>query len=259
MTLQARQVSFSAGNKTLLEDVSTLVRPGEVLALIGPNGAGKTTLLRLLSGEIKPESGQVLLEEKQISSWPEKRLARKRAIMPQQSALDFPFTALDVVMLGRVPHDTAEMENLRVAKAAMQAMDVGHLSQRRYTTLSGGERQRVQLARVFAQVWQSVDENDPAWLLLDEPVAALDLAHQHQVMRWLRERARNNAGVLVILHDLSLAARYADKLLLLQNGKVVLQGEVAQVLQEEILSDVYGLPLMVSFNETVGHHFVVSR
>jgi iron complex transport system ATP-binding protein len=228
--------------RVLLQDVSLQLRPGELLAVLGPNGAGKSSLLRILSGELAPSSGEMLINGQSLDLTPCHVQARLRAVMPQADRLNFPFTVAEVVLLGRTPHAShnGSAQDERIAQEALAAVDALPLAARDYTTLSGGERQRIQLARALAQIWAS-DADTPRYLLLDEPTASLDLAHQHGVLRLLNRFKQRNIGVLAVLHDLNLAARYADRVALLHGGRLVSCGSPLEVLDEHRLGEVYGL------------------
>lgn len=245
MTLETIRVSFKIGDKTLLEEVSLAVAPGEVMAIVGPNGAGKSTLLKLLSGDLRPSSGKVLLQGKPLSDWSSREQARLRAVLPQQSRLNFPFTALEVVLLGRMPHGTGgSRRDYEIALAALSAIGMSHLAQRLYPTLSGGEQQRVQLARVLAQIWEAPPRSK-RYLLLDEPTTSLDLAHQQYTLKIARDFARKGTGVLAILHDLNLAAQYADQVLILREGRQIAWGMPDKVLTSKLIRAAFDLPVLV--------------
>lgn len=246
MNLSARDISVYAGRRALLHEVSLQIKPGELLAVIGPNGAGKSSLLKALSGELQPTGGGITLNGRDLKHWPMKILARMRAVLPQQSNLNFPFVVREVVAMGRSPHGRVAStgHNHAIVEAALAAADVEHLAQRDYTTLSGGERQRVHLARVLTQIWEPAPEG-PRYLLMDEPTSALDLVHQHHVLAVARRFAMDQGvGVLTILHDLNLVAGYADRVAVLQSGRLRRQGTVADVLQPDFLEEVFGIPLL---------------
>lgn len=244
--LEACAIRVVVGGAPLLDDVALNVAPGDVVAIIGPNGAGKSTLLRALAGDVQPADGTVRLLGRPLHAWPVQEQARRRAVLPQQSTLAFAFTAREVVLLGRVPHSggAAGPRDVAIAEAALEAVDAGHLADRWYTTLSGGEQQRVHLARVLAQIWEPIDDQ-PRFLLLDEPTNNLDLAHQHHTLALARRWARQSVGVVVVLHDLNLAAQYADRLVLLYAGRVVAVGTPADVLTPAQIAAVFGLPVQV--------------
>lgn len=231
-------LGYSMAKKPLLSGVSLEVNAGECVAVIGPNGAGKSTLFRLLSGEWNSSEGNIKFNGRRLLDWPVEDLARVRAVMPQSSSLSFPFHVEEVVLMGRMPHDTGREQDLKIVQEVMAQCDVQHLSRRLYPSLSGGERQRVQLARVLAQIWQPV-ETGKRLLLLDEPTSALDLSHQIALMQAVKQVCAADVAVLVIVHDLNLAARFADRLMVLHQGKVAAQGTAEQVVQPEMIKQVF--------------------
>jgi len=231
-----------AGGATLLDDVSVAVGRGEVVALLGPNGAGKTTLLRALCGELPPAAGDVHLEGRSLSAWSPRDRAARLGVLPQSSRLVFPFTAEQVALLGRTPH-VERHESARdreIAGLALRRAGVGALARRDYLRLSGGEQQGVQLARVLAQVWDAPAQGG-RYLLLDEPTASLDLRLQHALLGLARQLAGQGFGVLVSLHDLNLAAQYADRIALLRGGRLLADGAPPQVLTAERIRRVWGV------------------
>ncbi len=240
--LQALQLGCQRGSRHILEQVELTLQPGEVLVVLGTNGAGKSTLLATLTGELAPATGQVLLDQRPLASWSALERARRMAVLPQSSALAFAFQVEEVVAMGRMPHASGQRRDSQILREVMAAADVSHLAARSYLSLSGGERQRVHLARVLAQVWNSAEQG---CLLLDEPTASLDLAHQHLTLQQARQMAARGLAVLVVLHDLNLAARYADRLLLLHEGRVSAQGTPWEVLQVELLEQVFKVPVSV--------------
>ncbi len=240
----ARELRYRAGGRLLLDGVSLSLEPGQVHALLGPNGAGKTTLLRLLAGEQRPESGSIELNARALASLGARELARQRAVLPQVHGLSFAFTGAQVVALGRLPCARhAPAREAEIVREALELAGVGALAERSYPTLSGGERARVQLARVVAQVWEPLSDGVARFLLLDEPTASLDLAHQHDCLRAVRELARRGLGVLVILHDPNLALRYASRATLLRDGRMLATGAPEEVITAEALEQLYGVPV----------------
>ncbi|MBS3965356.1 MAG: heme ABC transporter ATP-binding protein [Methylomonas sp.] len=242
--LSTSGLTLHAGKKRLIADVSLQLHPGEVLAVAGPNGAGKSSLLRALSGELTPVSGDIRLNGRLLADWQPQRIARLRAVLPQHSPLSFRFIVRDVVLMGRSPHRHSHDsgQNLHIVEQAMALTDTTHLAERIYTTLSGGERQRVHLARVLAQIWQA-SADGTRYLLLDEPTSALDLAHQHAVLAIARHFAdREHVGVLAVLHDLNLAALYADRMALLRDGHLMAVGPPEQILASELIRQVFDHP-----------------
>jgi iron complex transport system ATP-binding protein len=246
-SLAACAVSYFVRHKCLLDAVSVRLVPGRVLAVIGPNGAGKSTLLRLLAGEIMPGGGVVRLDGKPFCGWQRRERARRVAVLPQQCTLTAALTSLEVALLGRIPHSSNgdNATDLAIAREALAAMDATHLSSRLFPSLSGGEKSRVQAARVLTQIWEPPADGGGRFLLLDEPTAALDYAHQHDLLTRVRQLISERIGVLVILHDLNLAAQYADDILVMMNGRMVAEGAPKNVFQAGLLSEVFGMPLTV--------------
>lgn len=252
VTLEARGVTVHLGGTPILTEVDLDLRRGEVTVLVGPNGAGKSTLFGVLAGDIAPLAGTVRIiagspvaggsasrELADVSALRPKELSRRRAVQMQDSRLAFSFTARDAVEMGRAPWaGTPEEErDDEVIAAALAAGEVTHLAARQVPSLSGGERSRVAFARLLAQ--------ETEILLLDEPTAALDIRHQEHVIAAARARARAGATVMVIVHDLSLAAAYADRIVLLEGGRVRAVGSPAEVLTAELVSEVYQHPVTV--------------
>ncbi len=232
--------------RVLLGGVCIDVIPGEVHAVLGPNGAGKSTLLRLLAGDIEPDEGGVTLDSRPLPAWPLHQLAQRRAVLPQHDSLRFGFTARQVVALGRLPFAGAgSADDTRIVHEALTATGVEVLANRRYPTLSGGERARVQLARVLAQLWPDARDPSPRYLLLDEPTASLDLAHQYECLKQMRRFAANGGGVLAVLHDPNQALIFSHRVTLLSGGRVFASGRAADVLTADRLSELYGLPLEI--------------
>ncbi|MBE7373979.1 heme ABC transporter ATP-binding protein [Pseudomonas lopnurensis] len=254
--LQAEALSIRRGGRTVLEGVDLALQPGRVLGVLGPNGAGKSTLLGALSGELAPAQGHVRLHGQPLDEWSGSERARCLAVLPQSSTLSFGFRVEDVVAMGRLPHATGLLRDREIVEAALQAADAAHLHGRSYLALSGGERQRVHLARVLAQLWPGAEGQT---LLLDEPTSMLDPLHQHSILQATRAFASQGAAVLVILHDLNLAARYCDRLLLLQDGRPQALGPPDEVLRPEPLKQVFGLDVLIQRHPEQGHPLIVVR
>ncbi|MFF5917222.1 heme ABC transporter ATP-binding protein [Streptomyces flavochromogenes] len=250
---EAVGVRLERGGRAVLDDVGIGVRAGEVLALVGPNGAGKSTLLAALAADLVPSAGEVRIGGRPASGWTPGELALRRAVLPQDAALSFPFAAADVVRMGRAPWagTAREDEDEAAIAEAMAATDVGAFAGRPFSALSGGERARVALARVLSQ--------RTGLLLLDEPTAALDLRHQELVLRVCRERAAAGDAVVVVLHDLGLAAAHADRVAVLHGGRIAVEGPPAEVFEEELLSRVYRQPVEVFPHLRTGVPLVVPK
>lgn len=233
-------LTFEAGRKTLLQQVSCKAPAGELLAVVGANGAGKSTLLGLLSGDITPTAGTIYFEGQPLATQPAARLARRRAILTQQHGMALAFTVHELVMMGRYPYfrGSPSSHDHEIVDRALQLVKLGCLAGRSYPTLSGGEQQRAQLARILAQVWEA----EQGFLLLDEPLTGLDPLHQHHTLTVVRDRVRQQGfGAVVVLHDLNLAAQYADQILLLYEGRMLGHGPPAATLTCENIHQGFGL------------------
>jgi len=256
--IEVDQLCVRTSRATLLESVSLTIEPGKVTALLGPNGAGKSTLLGALCGHIPPAHGTVRIDGRPLSAWTSAAVARVRAALLQDSHMAFAFTAFDVALLGRTPHwrEAETAHDRAIAVAALRTTQTNHLALRTYVTLSGGERQRVQLARVLAQIWDPPSTGH-RYLLLDEPTSHLDLAHQHIILDAARRFARAGTGVLVILHDLSLAAQYADTVVLLSAGRVLTSGRPTAVLTAEHVAQAFGVGARILRDSESPHPVIV--
>ncbi|MGW2205516.1 heme ABC transporter ATP-binding protein [Streptomyces sp. NPDC001774] len=250
---EARGLRVGLGGREVLGGVDTAVRAGEVLALVGPNGAGKSTLLAALAADLPPAAGEVRICGRPAAGWSAPELALRRAVLPQAAALAFPFPVAEVVRMGRAPWagTGGEDEDEAAVAEAMAATEVEEFADRPFSALSGGERARVALARVLAQ-------RTPL-MLLDEPTAALDLRHQELVLRVCRERAAAGVAVVVVLHDLGIAAAHADRVGVLHGGRIAVDGPPAEVFEEALLSRVYRQPLEVLPHPRTGVPLVVPR
>ncbi|MEU0645599.1 heme ABC transporter ATP-binding protein [Streptomyces umbrinus] len=236
---EAEALHVRLGGREVLSGVDVTARAGEVLALVGPNGAGKSTLLGALAADLPAAAGVVRVHGRPASDWSAQELALRRAVLPQSAALSFPFAVEEVVRMGRAPWagQPEEDEDEAAVAAAMAATEVTDFAGRSFSALSGGERARVALARVLAQRTRL--------LLLDEPTAALDLRHQELVLRVCRARAHAGDAVVVVLHDLGLAAAYAHRVVILRAGRAVADGRPAEIFTDRLLSDVYQQPVEV--------------
>jgi iron complex transport system ATP-binding protein len=233
--LTARGLGVTLSGRVVLKDVSLALQARHLVALVGPNGAGKTTLLRSLAGLI-PSDGTIEIGGQALSSLPLRERAKRFGYLPQGHVVHWPLPARDIVALGRYPHGATDPARLsprdtEAVLRAMQAVDVMHFSERRVTELSGGERSRVALARVLAV--------EAPVILADEPTASLDPRHQIDVMKNLRTTADNGVLVIVVTHDLGLAARFADHVLVLREGRLVSQGTPSVALSEQVMADVF--------------------
>lgn len=252
--LSVKNLSAQVEQVQLLEDISLKLGAGEVVALIGPNGSGKTSLLKCITGELNRSSGSVDFNCRSMDSYAQPELAKLVAVLPQKSVLNFPFTAQEVVALGRSPHDSGQTRNQEIVADVLEYLDASYLSDRFYTRLSGGEQQRVQLARVLAQIW---DESDrPRLLLLDEPSSYFDLAHQQLLIELVRKIASRNIAVLIVLHDVNLATACADQVAVMSCGRLVTCGEPKEVVTPEVLRSVFSVETRFLHDPVSGESFV---
>ncbi|HDY8068354.1 TPA: heme ABC transporter ATP-binding protein [Vibrio vulnificus] len=248
VVLRGQNLTLQYGQRRVLDQINIEFRAGEVVALLGPNGAGKSTLLKLLSGEI-PSSHDIEYFGKAASRWNSAKLARHLGLLPQSSSLTFPFLAKEVVELGAIPLALSQAEVKTIAEKYMTITDVVHLADSLYPALSGGEKQRLHFARVLTQLDQSGDKKI---LMLDEPTSALDLAHQHNTLRVAKQFAKEqNACVIVVLHDLNLAAQYADRMVILHRGEIVVDARPEEALTPEIIDAVYGYKALIGRHPTL--------
>ncbi|MHC6223966.1 heme ABC transporter ATP-binding protein [Pseudomonas sp. X10] len=254
--LEVEHLHLRRGSTAVLHDISLTLAPGQVLGVLGPNGAGKSSLLGALCGELAPSQGQVRLLGRELMEWSGQERARRLAVLPQVSSLGFAFRVEEVVGLGRLPHASGQARDQEIIETALRAADAWHLVGRSYLALSGGERQRVHLARVLAQLWPG---EEGATLLLDEPTSMLDPLHQHTTLQAVRSFADHGAAVLVILHDLNLAARYCDRILLLEQGRCHALDTPQQVLRPEALKAVFGIEVLVQPHPERGHPLIITR
>ena len=243
--LKARNITIKYGSCEVLRDVSFELKTGEIVAVLGANGAGKTTLIRALNGTLPVSTGEIMLDRKAISAFSRREIAQNIAVVAQENETKFPVTVLQFVLSGRFARGSAfgwETENdLEIAEDALNKCDLADYDSRLMNELSGGERQRVVLARALA--------TEAKILLLDEPTANLDLAHQALMFRLVRERCRKHGNAaIVITHDLNLASEFADRIMLVKDGRIFAIGEPQHVLREENLKEVFDVQVLLDEN-----------
>jgi iron complex transport system ATP-binding protein len=248
--LRADSISIKYGPCDVVRGVSFELRGGRIAALLGPNGAGKTTLIRSLNGTVPVSDGRIELDGRPLRSYSRRDIAKRIAVVAQENETKFPISVLEYVLAGRFANGSAfgweTGEDIAIAKNALERCDLGGFAERLMNELSGGERQRVVLARALA--------TDARVLLLDEPTANLDLAHQAMMFRLVRERCRDdNASAIVITHDLNLAAEFADEVILLKNGEVFASGTPKEVLTAANISGVFNIPVLLDVNPASGN------
>jgi iron complex transport system ATP-binding protein len=240
--INVKNLSHSFGENLVLQNITFQIPSKDFFIIIGPNGSGKTTLMKVISGILKPQNGRVVIMDRSIDQYHRKALARTIAFVPQMLSVDFPFTVTEMVLMGRSPYlgilGLEEEKDMEIARQAIAFTGMENLAHRKLDQLSGGEQQRVFIARAICQ--------EPDVMLLDEPTASLDLAYQVRIMD-LMERLKNEKGITIVMvsHDVNLAAMYADHLLLLHDGQVLCQGLPDEVLTYKTLEEAYGCTLLV--------------
>jgi iron complex transport system ATP-binding protein len=255
--LRLDKIRSAPWGTSLLRDISFELNAGEILGIIGPNGAGKTSLLQTITGDLSTSGGELFFLGKKLPDWKARPRARVLAVLPQLSLLNFPYTVEEVIMLGRTPHSGGYRADKAILQQVMLATDTECLQQRIYTRLSGGEKQRVQLARVFAQIWRGED-TEPRLLLLDEPTAALDLAHQQLIMDSLRALTQTGCAIAMVAHDFNLLSAIADKITVLRDGSQVTFGAPEAVLSRDIFAKAFDVEVSITSHPDTGRPLVIS-
>ncbi len=250
--LKAKGVYFRPHGVEILPPTDVEFTEGQLTALLGPNGAGKSTLLKLLSGDITSR-GDVIYHQDQLRSLTIKALARRRVVLPQESFLSFSFTVREVVSLGDIDDEAKHLID-----RCLEEVDLLKLSDRSYLTLSGGQKQRCQMARVLLQIYDSIERGFKPVVFLDEPTSALDMPHQHHILKVGHDLSRQqNLCVIVVLHDLNLATQYADRVVMMKEGRIVQDGSVSEVMQEGTVSDVYDYEVEILQHK--GKHLIIPK
>lgn len=246
MKLQANHISFQVHGKTILEETSMQFESGKFYVIMGANGAGKSTLLKILSGNLKSNTGSVQLGERDISRYSTAQLARIRAVLSQHYSIQFPLTVAEIIMMGRYPWYKSEPapDDYQIRNRAMEAMEIHELHERDYNTLSGGEAQKVQMSRVLAQIWTENTRGDKI-LFLDEPVSHLDMKYQHQLLKMAREQSAAGNTVIAVLHDINLTLQYADLILFMKEGRIVDTLQEFTSITPELIKNVFDIQASV--------------
>ena len=257
MSLSLKSVSLKLDNRQILKDVSLEINEGEIVSVIGPNGAGKSTLLNVLTGDISPDSGNTIYENKQLNKISIQERAFTRSVMSQMQTLVFNFNVKDVVEMGWLQRGNSDFSsNFTMAfEAVTSECNVHNLVHRKFNSLSGGEQRRVHFARTLLQLWRPSQSNDPRYLLLDEPTANLDLSSEMLLMNILKARASSNVGILVILHDLNLASHFADKIAIMKGGEIKAFGKPEEIMTDDFLTSIYEVPIKVKYEPLRVHYY----
>ena len=258
--LAATDLALALAGRIVLADVNLALAPGALTVVVGPNGAGKSTLLKALSGTLAPARGQVTLDGMPLAAWSRHALARRRAVLAQNQHVAFPFTVFEVVALGQVTGAVYGSQALRrVVMESLAAVDLASYAGRFFQALSGGEQQRVQVARILCQLGGAATGRDgaPKWLFLDEPTSSLDVPHQLAVLDIARAHARRGGGALAVLHDLNLASLYADRIVMIRDGRIVADSTPDDVLEETRMRAVFSDRLRVIADPESGRRYIV--
>ena len=257
MSLNLKSVSLKLDNRQILKDVSLEINEGEIVSVIGPNGAGKSTLLNVLTGDITPDSGDTIYDNRQLNKISIQERAFTRSVMSQMQTLVFNFNVKDVVEMGWLQRGNSDFSsNFTMAfEAVTSECNVQNLVHRKFNSLSGGEQRRVHFARTLLQLWRPSQSNDPRYLLLDEPTANLDLSSEMLLMNILKARASSNVGILVILHDLNLASHFADKIAIMKDGEIKAFGMPEEIMTDDFLTSIYEVPIKVKYDPLRIHYY----
>ena len=257
MSLNLKSVSLKLDNRQILKDVSLEINEGEIVSVIGPNGAGKSTLLNVLTGDISPDSGDIIYDNKQLNKISIQERAFTRSVMSQMQTLVFNFNVKDVIEMGWLQRGNSDFSsNFSMAfEAVTTECNVNNLVHRKFNSLSGGEQRRVHFARTLLQLWRPSQSNDPRYLLLDEPTANLDLSSEMLLMNILKARASSNVGILVILHDLNLASHFADKIAIMKGGEIKAFGKPEEIMTDDFLTSIYEVPIKVKYEPLRVHYY----
>ncbi len=254
------RVSYQVNRLALLNNVTLAIPENNITVIMGPNGAGKSTLVKTLSGELEDIQGTIKLADKYLGEWSARELACRRAVVTQFNHIAFPFTVMEIIKMGLLPQAPGkhELEDYyQSIEDVMLELDILGLKDRMYSTLSGGEQQRVSIARALVQLLSISSQSLMSYLLLDEPTASLDLNHQHQLLKILKNKVKENYCVLMILHDINLALQYADNIVLMKDGTIFDNGPADEVLTELNIHQVFSIQGKIFKLDDQSHRFHV--
>jgi iron complex transport system ATP-binding protein len=255
--ITARNLTVSLSGKTIVHGVSLDAKAGQLTAIVGPNGSGKTTTMKAIAGEL-PSKGEITINGHALGGLEPWQLAVKRAVLPQAATIAFPFTVREIVRLGLTVGPNRHADRIEaITSDALAAVDLSGFAGRFYQELSGGEQQRVQLARVLSQIWEPILDGEPCFLMLDEPVSALDIRHQLTIMQLARRYCEGGGGVIAVMHDLNLTAMFADHMVMMKNGRIERWGAPADVMTDDAMEAVFGCRMRINGVPAVGVPFVL--
>lgn len=251
--LSIKNISYNIGSKKILQGVSIDFTPGKFHVILGPNGSGKSTFLKVFSGELKPATGTVFYDEKDVFLMSKIAVAQRRSVMSQQADLQFPLSVAEIVMMGRYPHFNYKpsLNDRNICNEIIRKLNIESFLERDYLTLSGGEKQRVQFARTLAQIWE-VPAETSRYLYLDEPINNLDIYYQHQFLQSAKSFTNPKTVTVAVLHDINLAIQYADTISLMKDGKLFYHGIPEQVITSELIEEVFRIPIEILVHPTSG-------
>ena len=248
MSIKSEIVNFSANGKNILKDISITVNAGEILSIVGPNGSGKSTFLKILSGDLKPTTGDVFYNDVEINNISILNRAKLRSVMTQSPQIVYDFTAREIIEMGWISKGDSHKSDLfnTALNEIVRICDLREFLDRKFNFLSGGEKRRVHFARTLIQVWNENLQGDPTFMFLDEPTSNLDLYHELKLLNILRNESKKGKGVLLIIHNLNLAFKFSNKIGIFKNGNLCSFGEPRDVFTNEILLDVFKIPINVN-------------
>lgn len=249
--ISATNIYYQAGGKKILQDVSCQLEAGKLTVVLGSNGAGKSSLLKILAGALKPAKGNLAFKGREYGKISPAAFAKERAVLTQHFGVNMPFKCHEIVLMGRYPHFASQPteKDHHIVHEAMEEMHVHVFEDRYFHTLSGGEQQRVQMARVLCQLWPENDQDNKKFMLLDEPVSSMDCLYQQVCLQSAKKMAEKGFAVLVVLHDLNLAAQYADEVILMRKGRVIASGPGRSVLQASSIKEAYDYEVEVVYHD----------
>ncbi|MBJ65962.1 MAG: heme ABC transporter ATP-binding protein [Rhodobiaceae bacterium] len=251
MSIKSDEIFLYYNKKEILNNISLEIKEGEIITLLGPNGAGKSSLLNIISGDLNPDEGSVYYDNKEINRISIQERAFIRSVMAQSQPIVFDFNVKEIVEMGWLNRGDIKHANQlnNSLKKILIDCEIEDLELRKFNTLSGGEQKRVHFARTLLQLWRESKSFDSRYLMLDEPTSSLDLSHQVKMMNQIKKLANNGVGVLLILHDLNLAFKYSDKIAIIKSGKMVSYGDPKKIIEDDLLSEVYEIPLTIEEKE----------